>query len=867
MKARTAEHQRLQETAEGTQHWRRWGPYLSERQWGTVREDYSGDGEAWEFVPHDLARSYAYRWGEDGIGGLSDNHQRLCFGVTLWNGKDPILKERLFGLSNHEGNHGEDVKEAYWYLDATPSHSYLKMRYRYPIHAYPYAALIYENANRSRSEAEYEIHDTGIFDHRRYFDVDIEYAKAGPNDICMRYTVTNCSEETTELVCMPTAWFRNTWQHQRGTAQTPRMKLSDGGVHIDHSDLGFYHWQCDGAQEIIFTDNETNPARFQKIRTPATHFKDAFHEYLIHGNPQALSGDTGTKVAAVYRCTLNPGETRSMCARLSPEIQEAFDAHEVRAVMDARIAEADAFFATLPASGNHAAIHRAALAGLIWNKQWYHYWVDRWIKGDEDLVGIPPERALLHRNRHWQHVYNDDVLLMPDSWEYPWFAVWDSAFHSVTLAVIDGSTAKRQLDRYTREWFMHPNGQLPAYEWEFGDVNPPVHGWATWAVYTMEKQASEDGKGDTEFLERIFHKLLMNFTWWCNRKDVDNRNLFEGGFLGMDNIGVFDRSKPVPGGGILEQSDGTSWMAMYSLNLLAMSWELAQVNAAYEGIASKFFEHFLTITHAIYNGSGKGEGLWCEDDGFFHDQIQRENGHRDPVKLRSMVGLIPLLAVELLEHDTIEALPDFHRRMQWFFDNRPDLAGNISCLYSPDGKRNCLLAVVGIDKLERILTRMLDEKEFLSPYGVRSMSKYHLEHPVEGVHYEPGESASPLFGGNSNWRGPIWFPVNYLLIQALRRYGDFLGDSFRIECPTGSGNAMTLCEVADEISRRLIRLFELNDHQQRPAQTGRFAEDPDWRDLHLFHEFFHGETGEGLGAAHQTGWTALVANLIEELER
>jgi hypothetical protein len=619
--------------------------------------------------------------------------------------------------------------------------------------------------------------------------------------------------------------------------------------------------------ELIFTQNETNPARFPDIITPATHFKDAFHEYIIHDREEALSGTCGTKAAAVYRLQLAPGEARTLSGRLSPDPTATFNARAVSEIFDTRIKEADAFYAALPLAEDHveyASIRRAALAGLIWNKQWYHYWVDRWMKGDADLV-IAPERAQLKRNKHWQHVYNDDVLLMPDSWEYPWFAVWDSAFHSVTLAIMDPATAKRQLDRYTREWFMHPNGQLPAYEWAFGDVNPPVHGWATWTVYQMEKRAT--GVGDTRFLEGVFHKLLMNFTWWCNRKDVDSRNLFEGGFLGMDNIGVFDRSKPVPGGGQLEQSDGTSWMAMYALNLLAIAWELALKESAYEGIASKFFEHFLTITHAIYDGAGEGHGgLWCEEDGFFYDQILREDGHREPVKLRSMVGLIPLLAVELLEHDTIEALPEFERRMQWFFDNRPDLASNVTCMYSQDGKRNCLLAVVGIDRLERILTRLLDEDEFLSPYGIRSMSRMHQEHPVEGVHYEPGESASPLFGGNSNWRGPIWFPVNYLLIQALRRYGDFLGDSFTVECPTRSGTHKTLCEVADDLSRRLIALF-VREGDQRPAQTGRFADDPDWRELHLFHEFFHGETGAGHGASHQTGWTALVANLIAELTR
>ncbi len=868
----TAEERRLRETAAHKKHWRKWGPYVSERQWGTVREDYSPDGDAWRYVTHDLARSYTYRWGEDGIAGISDNHQRLCFAVALWNGHDDILKERLYGLSNHGGNQGEDVKECYWYLDATPSHSYLKYLYRYPIDAFPYDLLAGENRRRTKTQPEFELVDTGIFQDNRFFDVLIEYAKTAPEDIAIKITVTNQSAETATLTVLPTLWFRNTWTW---TENAPRPSVSRDGedaVVSEHPTLGTYRLWAPASDEIVFTENETNQRRLYQVDNPAPRVKDGIHRYIVHGDENAVSRDGGTKCAARYTLELGPGETRSIVLRLARSDTKSVGESTLSKRFGKVIREADEFYAArLPdrLDDDERSITRQALAGMIWNKQFYHYIVETWLKGDPTMP--PPHRNRV-RNEEWRHIYNDDVLAMPDTWEYPWFAVWDSAFHAITHALIDGEFAKRQIELFTREWYMHPNGQLPAYEWDFSDVNPPVHAWAAFQVYRMERDTT--GNGDTRYLEAVFQKLLMNFTWWVNRRDDKGDNIFNGGFLGMDNIGVFDRSKPLPTGGVLEQSDATSWMAMYCLRMLTMAWELTQTSKAYEDTASKFFEHFLYIADAIHNIDGSGQSLWHDEDSFFYDQIRFPDGHREPIRLRSMVGLIPLLAVELINHEKLHATPDFARRMDWFYEHRPDLTGNISCIFEPDRAGRCCLSLLNQHGLRKILRVMLDENEFLSDFGIRSLSKYHLDHPyvfeAEGyraeVNYEPAESASSLFGGNSNWRGPIWFPVNYLLIDALHRYYAYWGPRFTVECPTGSGNEMTLREVAHELSRRLVRIFK-RDGDCRPFWGNRTPHntDPLWCDNLWFHEYFNGDTGAGLGASHQTGWTGLVANLIVHL--
>ena len=864
-----AEAKRLREAAARTKHWRKWGPYLSERQWGTVREDYSPNGDAWRYVTHDMARSYAYRWGEDGIAGISDNHQRLCFAIALWNGNDAILKERLFGLSNHGGNQGEDVKECYWHLDATPSHSYLKYCYRYPIDAYPYEQLVAENRRRTKTQPEYELLDTGVFDGNRFFDVLVEYAKSGPEDIAIRITAANHGAEPATLTLLPSLWFRNTWSWTEGAPRPTLRPVGTDTVLAEHLDLGTYRLWAPGAEEIVFTENDTNVERLFHVANPSPFVKDGFHHYVVQGETDAVSREGGTKCAVRHTLHLNGGESRAILLRLYRNGAANTRESSLSKSFDKAIAEADAFYAAvLPGAldEEQRLIARQALAGMIWNKQWYHFIVDTWLKGDPAMP--PPQRTEL-RNEEWKHLYNDDILAMPDTWEYPWFAVWDSAFHAVTHALIDVDFAKRQLELFTREWYMHPNGQLPAYEWNFSDVNPPVHAWAAFHVYKMERKAT--GKGDTRFLEAVFHKLLMNFTWWVNRKDDKGNNIFSGGFMGMDNIGVFDRGKPLPTGGELEQSDATSWMAMYSLKMLSMAWELTHHSRAYEDIASKFFEHFLYIADAIYNIAGTGQSLWHAEDHFFYDQIRYADGHREPIRLRSMVGLIPLLAVEIIDHEKLKATPDFARRMEWFYDHRPDLARNISCIFEPGRGGRCILSLLNQDGLRDVLGVMLDENEFLSDYGIRSLSRSHREHPYvfetngyrAEVTYEPAESASPLFGGNSNWRGPIWFPVNFLLIDALRRYHSFYGDRFLIECPTGSGNRMTLDGVARELARRLIRIFRRAE-DCRPFWGGRapFKDDPLWCNDLWFYEYFHGDTGAGLGANHQTGWTGLVANLL-----
>ncbi len=875
----TQEEARLQQDHDRIAYWKRWGPYLSERQWGTVREDYSRDGSAWDYFPHDHARSRAYRWGEDGIAGICDNHQRLCFAITLWNGQDPILKERIFGLTGNEGNHGEDVKEYYFYLDNTPTHSYMKCVYKYPQAAFPYTQLVEENRIRGRQKPEFELLDTNVFADDRYFDVFIEYAKNTPSDILIQFTVVNRGPEEKTLHVLPKLWFRNTWSWFTDQ-EKPSVKVLKSDEHLSvieakESSLGNRWLYCNEATELLFTENETNFERLYGVANASPYVKDGINNYIIHGQKDAVNpNQIGTKVAAHHVLTIAAGETKTVRLRLcdTPDLAEPFGTNFDRILGD-RIKEADEFYHRIspyPISEDQRNVQRQAFAGMLWSKQFYYYVVEDWLKGDP-AGPPPPESRQDGRNSDWVHVFNDDVLSMPDTWEYPWFAAWDLAFHVIPLAIIDPYFAKRQLTRLTREWYMHPNGQLPAYEWAFGDVNPPVHAWAAWRVYNIEQKIY--GRADRDFLERVFQKLLFNFTWWVNRKDIEGNNIFQGGFLGLDNIGVFDRSAQLPTGGTLEQADGTSWMGMYCMNMLTIAIELAADDPAYEDIASKFFEHFLRISSAM-EGIGKDEiALWDETDGFYYDVLKLPNGRYDPLKVRSLVGLAPLFAVGTLEPKILEKLPDFKRRTEWFIENRPDLTSGISCMQSLGVGDRRLLAITNEDKLRRILHKMLDEAEFLSPYGIRSVSKFHLEHPyvltANGqeyrVDYEPAESTTGLFGGNSNWRGPIWFPMNYLIIESLQRFHHYMGDDFKVECPTGSGKEMTLLEVAIELSNRLGQIFLRNSSGHRPVYGGMevFQTNPHWRDFILFHEYFHGDNGAGLGANHQTGWTGLVAEMIQ----
>ena len=872
-----AEKQRLQEAQLGQHPWGKWGPYLSERQWGTVREDYSADGDAWRYFPFHAAHARAYRWGEDGLAGICDNHARLCFALALWNERDPILKERLFGLTGNEGNHGEDVKEYYFYVDCTPTHSYMKALYKYPQRAFPYAELVEESARRSRRQPEYELLDTGVFDDDRYFDITVEYAKATPNDMLIRLTVINRGPESAPLHILPTLWFRNTWAWDRG-APVPRLNARGGGgapfVQAEHGELGTFRLYYEGTPDLLFTENATNARRLYGTDNTERFVKDAFHDYVVGGRLDAVNPTrVGTKAAAHYRLHLAPGETTTIALRLSDvapsrdPFGKAFDA-----TIAERLAEADEFyerFERSAGSDDARRVMRQAFAGLLWSKQFYHLDIKRWLSGDATEPTPPPSRWQ-GRNHEWGHLYNEDVISMPDKWEYPWYAAWDLAFHCIPLAMIDPEFAKAQLILFLREWYMHPNGQIPAYEWAFGDVNPPVHAWAAWRVYKIDRRVS--GVADRLFLERAFQKLLLNFTWWVNRKDTRGNNVFEGGFLGLDNIGVFDRSAPLPGGGHLEQSDGTSWMAMYCLNMLAIALELSAENPAYEDVASKFFEHFVYIAKAM-NELGDGLPLWDEVDGFYYDILHMPGDVRQ-LKVRSMVGLIPLFAVETLEPEIVDRLPGFRRRMQWFIDNRPEFRGHMTTTVAPGGGVRRLLSIVRRPQLLRVLGYMLDREEFLSPHGIRALSRWHRQHPyvlaIDGtehrVGYEPGESSTGLFGGNSNWRGPIWFPVNYLLIESLQKFHHFYGDDLKVECPTGSSRLLNLWEVAAELSRGLTRLFLRGRDGRRPTygDCARFQQDPHWRDLILFNEYFHGDEGRGIGASHQTGWTGLVAKLIEQ---
>jgi mannosylglycerate hydrolase MGH1-like protein len=878
---------RLEQDARRERNWKRWGPYLAERQWGTVREDYSTDGNVWDYFPHDHARSRTYRWGEDGLLGITDRQCRLCFALVLWNGRDPILKERLFGLTGPEGNHGEDAKECYYYLDSTPTHSYLKALYKYPQAAFPYADLVAENRRRGKDDPEYELADTGVFDGDRYFDVVAEYAKAGPDDILIQVTVSNRGPEPAPLHVLPTLWFRNTWSWGRsgeGYHARPVIERGLSGQELiaRHGSLGDYRLRaepCAGAEPtLLFTENETNVERLYGAANPTPYVKDAFHEYVIAGRLDAVNpGGTGTKAAAHYRLDVPAGGSVTVRLRLSEVNQAPADPFGTAfdLTVGARLREADEFYAARAPAGatpEERGVLRQGYAGLLWSKQFYHYALRDWLAGDPAQPPAPAGRER-GRNGEWTHVYNRDVISMPDKWEYPWFAAWDLAFHTIPFARIDPHFAKEQLLLLLREWYMHPNGQIPAYEFAFSDVNPPVHAWAVWRVYKM---TGPRGKRDRLFLERAFQKLLLNFTWWVNRKDPEGRNLFAGGFLGLDNIGVFDRSRPLPTGGHLEQADGTAWMAFYCNTMLSIALELASDDPAYEDIASKFFEHFIAIADAI-NTLG-GTGLWADDDGFYYDQLHC-CGQVIPLRIRSLVGILPLIAVEVLEESTIAKLPGFRKRMGWFLENRPDLARHIACMQARKGDRGLhrLLAIPSRERLQRVVRYLLDETEFLSPHGVRSVSRVHRDQPytfdVMGetyrVDYVPGESNTGLFGGNSNWRGPVWFPMNFLILEALERYHHFYGDELQVECPTGSGHRVNLAEAAHVLQQRLASLFLPDAEGHRPChgREERYAHDPHWRDLVLFHEYFHGETGRGVGASHQTGWTALALRCIEDIAR
>ncbi len=883
------EGRRLHKTEKGRTNWKQWGPYLAERAWGTVREDYSPNGSAWDYFPHDHARSRVYRWNEDGLAGISDDQQYLCFALSLWNGRDGILKERLFGLSGSEGNHGEDVKEYYFYLDSTPTHSCMKMLYKYPQRAFPYEDLVETNRRRGRSAPEYELVDTGIFAENRYFDVFIEYAKAGPEDILIRLGAFNRGPEPADLHILPTLWFRNTWSWGWEHDKMPRPILkeissedqsSTKWIKADHPSLGRYLFACETADTLLFTENETNNERLYGSFNQTSFVKDAFHAYVLEGRSEVVNPERlGTKGAAHYPCTIPSGESISIRLRLmkaeeheSSVSEDPFGSFDK--IFKERQAEADEFYADIqPASltEDERLIQRQAFAGMLWSKQFYHFNIEEWLEGDPSQPAPPAER-IRGRNRAWRHMHAADILSMPDKWEYPWFAAWDLAFHCIPLALLDSEFAKQQLILLGREWYLHPNGQVPAYEWDFGDVNPPVLAWATWRVYKIDQR--EHGKGDRLFLERVFHKLLLNFTWWVNRKDAQGLNVFQGGFLGLDNIGVFDRNAPLPTGGHIEQSDGTSWMGMFCLNMLTISLELALEDPAYEDIALKFFEHFLYIADAINNIAGEGISLWNEEDEFFYDVLHFGPHNNTPLKLRSMVGLIPLFAVTTIEPSLLERVPEFKQRLEWFLEHRPDLSKLVSRWQEPGMGERRLLAILRGHRMKRVLSRMLDENEFLSPYGVRALSRVYRDDPyilsVDGMRYSveylPAESDSSLFGGNSNWRGPIWFPVNYLIIEALQQFHHYYSDDFKVECPTGSGQLITLNQIANELSNRLIKTFLRDENGRRAVFGGHelFQSDPHWRDYIPFYEYFHGDNAAGLGASHQTGWTGLVAKLIQQ---
>ena len=861
------ENKRLQDPS-----WKYWGPYLSERQWGTVREDYSEDGSAWEFTTHETARSKAWRWGEDGIGGMGDSHLHLCIAVSLWNTHDPILKERFYGLGGNEGNHGEDVKELYYFLDATPTHSYLKMLYKYPQEEYPYESLLQENRRRGRKDPEYEIQDTGIFDQSKYFDVFIEYAKASAEDILLKITVVNRGPEAAPLHVLPHIWFRNTWDWGYASDKPSLERQTDNSLFVQHDILGKRIFYAENPDQVLFCENESNSEKLYSIPCKKdSYYKDGINNFIVNGADTVNPGQSGTKAAFHFNENIEAGESKTIRIRFSPEeMDKPFDDFEK--IFSIRISEADDFYSEIQnslSSEEHKSIQRQAFAGMIWCKQFYDYNVEKWLKGDP-AGPPPPEKRRKGRNHNWRHLNNADIISMPDSWEYPWFAAWDLAFHCICFADIDPAFSKQQLILLTHEWFMHPNGQLPAYEWAFSDVNPPVHAWATWKVYCMEKAAT--GTGDFKFLETVYLKLLLNFTWWVNRKDEQGNNIFEGGFLGMDNIGLFDRNSPLPDGSILEQSDSTSWMCMYSLNMMRIALELAESNPVYQDMATKFFEHFLYIAYAMFAEGDEGTGLWDDEDEFYYDAIQKSDGKDVKLKIRSMVGLIPLLAVEVLEDVLLGTQKEFTDRLYWFLNHRPELANLVSKWGEKGSNEKHLLSLLRGHRMKRILYRMLDENEFLSDHGLRALSKYHENNPYNleiddnwfSVRYTPGESDTSLFGGNSNWRGPIWMPMNYLLIESLKRFHDYYGDEFRIEYPTRSGNLYSLKEISDKLADRVISLFVRDKNGNRPiyGDQSLFQKDPWFKDYIQFFEYFHGDTGKGLGASHQTGWTGLVARLL-----
>jgi len=882
----TAEHDRLEEARTQDVPWKKWGPYLSERQWGTVREDYSEGGDAWNYFSHDQARSRAYRWGEDGLAGISDDKQRLCFALALWNGKDPILKERLFGLTNSESNHGEDVKEYYFYLDSTPTHSYMKYLYKYPQAAYPYANLVDTSRGRSRQEFEYELLDTGVFSFNRYFDVVVEYAKASPEDVLIEITIHNRGGESAEVHVLPTLWFRNQWSWQ-GIADRPTIEQLEGQagqsvLKAVDARLGERYLYCAGEAPLLFTENETNTQRIFGVANRTPFVKDGINNYVVHGQSGAVNPEQkGTKAAAWYRLKIAAGQSKSIQLRLTEVAPIALCGgnsqtgkpfgNEFQTAFEQRRAEADEFYqAITPAtlSPDEANVMRQALAGMLWSKQFYHYDVDKWLE-ERGSDPFKATRKVAPRNDHWHHMYNGDVISMPDKWEYPWYAAWDLAFHVLPLSLVDPDFAKQQLKLMLRERYMHPNGQIPAYEWNFGDVNPPVHAWATIFTYRLEK--TQHGEGDREWLKSCFQKLLLNFTWWVNRKDRSGRNVFEGGFLGLDNIGVFDRSAPLPTGGYLEQADGTAWMALFCQNMLEIAGELALTDPDYEDMALKFCEHFLWIASAMGH-LGNDTGMWDEEDGFYYDVLRLPNGQAQRLKVRSMVGLLPLCAATVFDGELLRKSPELAERLHWFLESRPELRQTIHDPTRQGVAGRRLTSILDENRLRRVLAKMLDEQEFLSDYGLRSLSRYHAEHPYViqaggqeyRVSYLPAESDTGMFGGNSNWRGPIWMPVNALVIRALLQYYSYYGDSFTVECPTGSGQQRNLYQVAEEIARRLSNIFLKTPAGQRPVFGGeeKFQHDPDWRDCLLFYEYFHGDNGAGLGASHQTGWTGMIARIL-----
>jgi hypothetical protein len=905
-----AEQTRLAENDPHGGRWDLWGPYLSERAWGTVREDYSANGDAWNYFPHDHARSRAYRWSEDGIAGICDFKQQLCFAFAFWNERDAILKERFFGVTGPQGNHGEDVKELYWYIDNTPSHSFMRMIYRYPQAAFPYEQLIAQSGARSRMEPEFELWHTGILD-SGFFDIEIEYAKADSEDILIRATATNCGSTPATLHLLPTIWFRNTWSWGRDNRKLSLHEPMATESKIDiieanHHALGTYRLFCEDAQKLLFTENESNLARLWGVANSSPYVKDSINDCIVEDKIDIVNpSKVGTKAAAHYKFIIPPHESRAIRLRLAKIDNDRLikPFADFDGIFKKRCEEADQFYSDLAPSSltdEHTAIQRQAFAGMLWTKQFYHYVVEQWLEGDPGQPP-PPEERKSGRNSDWPHLYNERVMSMPDKWEYPWYASWDLAFHCIVLALVDPHFAKGQLDLIVREWYQHPNGQVPAYEWNFGDVNPPVIAWAAWRVYQIERK--QRGSGDRAFLETIFHKMLIAFTWWVNRKDSEGNNIFQGGFLGLDNIGVFDRNASFPDGTHLEQSDGTSWMGMFSLNMMRIALELAMENAVYENIATKFFEHFLGIAAAMNNLGGKGIGLWDEEDEFYYDMLHTPGGRYLPLKLRSVVGLMPLLAVDTIQPQLIEALPGFRTRLEWYLTHRPDLCRLVSRWQEPGIGERRLVAFTRGHRMKCLLRRMLDPEEFLSDYGVRSVSKYHSAHPyvltVRGeekvVRYEPAESETGIFGGNSNWRGPIWFPINYLLIESLQQFHHYYGDDFKVECPTGSGQLMHLNEVANELSNRLIKLWLRDENGEYPFEramrsasavgddvvvpgklTASPTGAPEGQDRpasaslrrgehrYLFHEYFHGDTGAGLGASHQTGWTGLVAKLIQQ---